>query len=79
MKKRAESTLLGSKTDIYSVFGFIYMNITIRSKLMKHILKHLNKVSSEPENMTEKIIQIKRYEVMEIKDRILRSLHDSKI
>ena len=27
---------------------------------MKHILKHLNKVSKEHENMTEKIIQIKR-------------------
>ena len=45
------------------------MNIAIRSKLMKHILKHWNKVSNEHENMTEKIIQIKR-EVMKTKDRI---------
>ena len=50
----------GQKQTSIQVFGFIYMNIAIRSKLMKHILKHLNKVSSEPENTTEKIIQIKR-------------------
>lgn len=52
MKILCVSSVRVSKTDTHSVFGFIYMTIA-RSKLMKLISKHVNKVSSEPENMTE--------------------------
>lgn len=61
-----------SKTDIHFVFGFTYMNIARRSKIIKYISKHWNKVSSEPENRTE-IIQVEvRKEEMKSNDRILQ-------
>lgn len=71
MKILSINSVTLSKIDIRSVFGFTYMNIARRSKLMKCISKRWNKVSSEPENMTE-IIQVEiRKVVMKTNDRIL--------
>lgn len=71
MKILSINSAAPSNIDIHSVLGFIYMNIARRSKLMKCISKHWNKISSEPENMTEIIqVQVSKGEIKS-NDRIL--------